>query len=1213
MNKITRFSLKNALAIIIVVIMIAAGGLYSASQLNRESMPDITIPIVSVATVYPGAAPDDVYNKVTKPLETALRGVKGVKSVTAQSNDSFSMIITEFGYSEDMDKAEQNIEKAVQAVKLPDLAQTPSVSRLSMSSGDMLKISVTSKGEKYTELSDKVNTKLLPALKGIDGVGSATVATDPKTQIRITFDSKKLKKEDLKVSDIVQQMQAASLAFPAGTVDLGKTSEPVRVSGTVDSVADIENFVIAKYPTTASMMGDAFGQVGTAFSQVGKGMSALGQGIGKVGSATGKVAANTGLVNGIQQIQGNLVDLKLQKKDAENGIAALQQQIAMLNGQIQALDPTAPGYDAQLSALNQQKTALETKVQSIQGGLTQINGAITKMETTEKSLQKSINKNNAELMKSAQTSSASQPSASGSSSSMGTSKSSKINIDTVKLKDVATVTYGPDNNVVMSKANGQDAVLISVKKTQDGNTVTTAKAVRAKLASMKSQLGPNTQINVIYDASDSVNQSVDGMVTEGLLGAFFAMLIILLFLRNWRATTVVGFSIPVSVLTALLSMKLFGVTLNAMTLGGLTVAIGRVVDDSIVVVENIFRNIQEGAARTPEMIAEATREVSSAITASTITTVAVFLPLGFVSGMVGKVFMPFAITVTVALLASLLVAITLIPVLSRYFLMHAPIASVKERKPSKLAQTYERVLNWGLNHKARMIVGALALFVASLALIPAIGTGFMPSSSENYMTVAVEYPQGAKATTVNETVTAIERKLKGYQEVSQFQTTVGTAADGSGSSNTASIFIKGKDNVKDFDSFVTKVRKDLTPIEKANKDVSIVTTKQQSISGMSSGLQVTFTGSNQAKLKEAADGFMKAIADVPNLENLKNDSGTSRKQVEVVVDQRKAAKYGLSTAMVMGAAQAELSSQDVGTIDINSDAMTVTYQTDDNKLSSPEEVGNIKLSAPTGDTIAIKDVASVKNVDTPVKVVTKDGQRYAEVTADITSSDTGTVIKEVNKRLATYKLPKGVSAKTSGVAERMTEAFGQLGMAMLVAVFAVFLCLVIAFGEATAPFVILFALPLAAIGGLFGLFIARLPLDMPAMIGALMLIGIVVTNAVVFVDRVNQQLKKGLSRHDALIEAGRTRMRPILMTALATIIALIPMASGLEHGALVSQSLAVIVLGGMASSTFLTLLIVPVLFDALESLRDKFRARRANRDAAHDEIVVDEADAQSAR
>lgn len=1189
MNHITRFSLKNALAVIIIVVMIAVGGFYSASQLNRESMPDITIPIVSVATPYPGASPSDVYKDVTKPLETALRGVRGVKNVTAESGDSFSMVIAEFGYSDDMDKVEQNVNKALATVKLPERAVTPTVSRMSMSSGDILKISLSGGGENYAELAQKVDQTVLPALKTIDGVGSATIATDPKTQVRITFDAKKLKKEGLQVSDIISQMQAASLSFPVGTVDLGKTTEPVRVSGTLESVKDIENFVIAKYPSQGEMMGEAFSGLGTAFSEIGQGMGALGKGIGQVGQATGQVAANTGMINGIQQIQANLVDLKLQKEQTQEKIENLDAQIAEIDAQIDALDPTAPDFAAQMGALQAKRGPLVGQRTGMEQALKGINTGIKEMTAASNALQKSIDENNASLK---QSSSSMKPSGGiKKSSSMSMSSASGLNIETIPLSKVATVSYGADSSVVISRANGQNAVLISVKKTQDGNTVKVAEAIKGKLASLTKQLGSDVKADVVYDASIAINDSVSSMVREGLLGALFAVIVILIFLRNWRATTIVAFSIPVSVLTALLSMKVFGITLNAMTLGGLTVAIGRIVDDSIVVVENIFRHMQKGADRTPAMILDATKEVAAAITASTITTVAVFLPLGFVSGIVGKIFMPFALTVSIALLASLLVAVALIPVLAKYFLLKAHIP--EEKEPSWLERTYERLLKWGLAHRARVIIGALVLFVASLALIPAIGTGFMPDTAEKYMSISVEYPEGTKAAIVDTTVEKVEKKIKSYPEVAHIQTTIGAAADGSGSNSTASLFVKLKE-IDDFDGLISRARKDLASVSSIQDGVQVVVKKKET-TGMSGGLDITFKGDNTEATKLASTQFIKEIEDVPNVSNLKSNLAKPRKQLNVTVNQAKAAKYGLNTAMVMGTVQARLSEQKEGTVDIHNQTIDVTYKTNNDTYATPEEIGNIKMDAPTGDTIAIKEVASVKNVNTPIKVLTKNGTQYASVTGEITSEDSGKVIKEVKAKLKDFELPKGVSASVGGEAEMMSETFGQMGMAMLVAVFAVFLCLILTFGEAAAPFAILFSLPLAAIGGLFGLWIAGLPLDMPAMIGALMLIGIVVTNAVVFIERVNQMLRTGESRYDALVEAGCTRVRPILMTALTTIIALVPLASGFGEGALVSQSLAVIVLGGMASSTFLTLLVLPVVYDLFESAKEKRRLKKERR------------------
>lgn len=1187
MNKITRFSLKNALAIIIIVVLIAAGGWYSASQLNRETMPDITIPIISVATPYPGAAPKDVYNDVTKPIETALRSVKGVKNVTAESDDSFSMVVAEFGYSDDMDKVGQNVNKALSGMTLPDMAVKSTVTRMSMSSGDVMKISITGAQADSAALAEKVKTQVLPALKTIDGVGKARIETDPKAHVKIVFNADKLRKKNLKVSDIIDQMKATTLSFPVGTVDLGSTAEPVRVSGTFDTIDDIKNFTIARYPTTSEMMGDAFSGLGKEFASLGQGIGSLGKGLGTLGQTTGRVAASTGMVDGLQQIQAQMVDLKIERSQMKTQITGVQKQIDALDAQIKALDPASPTYAQDRGALEAKKGPLSGQLTGLKKGLSGIETGISKMTAAANKLQKNIDKNNAALKKAQAAGANASSSMNMSSGSSSMSMKSGMDVKTIPLKDVATVTYGTDDTVVMSRANGKPSVLLAVKKTQEGNTVKVADGVKKKLKELAPRLGSDVKTTVLYDASTSINDSVSSMVREGLLGALFAVIIILIFLRNWRATAIVGLSIPVSIFTALLCMKFFNITLNVMTLGGLTVAIGRIVDDSIVVVENIFRHIQEGAERTPQMIEESTHEVSSAITSSTITTVAVFLPLGFVSGITGKIFMPFAITVTVALLASLLVAVALIPVLSKYFLLHAKVP--KEKPTGRVGKWYEHILSWGLAHRGIMIGGAFVLFVASLALIPVIGTGFMPDTSDKYLDIKVAYPAGTKAPTVDTTVRKVEKVLDGYKEVAGYQSTVGLAADGSGATNKGSVYVKlgSVDNVA---PLLARARRDMARTVKGIDGASVTVNKVEA-SGMGGGLEVTFTGENTNALKQASSGFKKEIADIKGIANLTDNLGQTRKQLDVTVNQAKAAEYGATTAMVLGTVQNRLSEQEAGTITLNDDATTVSYTTDDNRLATAREVGSLKMDTPTGDRIPISKIATITDVDTPISVLTKNGTQYASVAGEITASDSGAVISEVKKRLASYDLPAGVKANVGGEAEMMNESFTQMGIALTVAVFAVFLCLVLTFGEATAPFAILFALPLAVIGGLFGLWIAGLPLDMPALVGALMLIGIVVTNAVVFIDRVRQQQKKGLTRHEALMEAGRTRMRPILMTALTTIIALIPLASGFGQGSLISQSLAVIVLGGMTSSTLLTLLIVPALYDLLESWRDKWRAR----------------------
>jgi HAE1 family hydrophobic/amphiphilic exporter-1 len=410
---------------------------------------------------------------------------------------------------------------------------------------------------------------------------------------------------------------------------------------------------------------------------------------------------------------------------------------------------------------------------------------------------------------------------------------------------------------------------------------------------------------------------------------------------------------------------------------------------------------------------------------------------------------------------------------------------------------------------------------------------------------------------------------------------------GLGGSNTALVYLRLKGTAST-DEVIKRLQAENKG--KLPADAAVVYQRVDS-SGTNSSLEMIVTGDNLADIRTASDTIQKALKDQPGLTNVKSNLGTARKQVVVDVDQIKATEYGLNAAMVAGTVRGFVADQKAGSIKVAGQPTDVFYSLALDPVAKAEEMRKLKLTTPLGKTIRLSTIAKVEETESPVAVLTRDGAEYASVSGRITERDTGSVIKAVQAKVATLKLPAGVTTETGGTAEQMNESFSQLGVAMIIAIGAVYLVMIIAFGEAVAPLAIMMSLPLAVVGGLVGLLIAGLPLDIPGMIGALMLIGIVVTNAIVLVDRVQQKQKAGFTRRDALLEAGSTRMRPILMTAVATIMALVPLASGFSEGALISQSLAVIVIGGLTTSTLLTLLVVPVAYDLLEGAKERLSRR----------------------
>ncbi len=1176
MDHITRFSLKNAAAIVIVAILVTAAGIWSAGQLKKETMPDIAIPVVAVITPYPGAAPGDVYDDVTEPLEKALRGVPGIERVSAQSGDSVSMVVAEFGFSKDMDVAEEDINKTLQSVKLPDNAMDPVVSRISFGSAPILKLAIIGEGTDAEALRSDVRDRVIPALQGVEGVGEARLAADAPYAIRIELDPEALADEGLTAESVVQQLQAANLSFPVGTVDLGRSTEPIRVGGTIDSVEDIEDFQVAVYPNQGEMMGEAFAQIGEGMGALGQGMGALaqgmgqgfgalGQGMGSLGQATGEIGMQAGLINGIQQLQGQMYSLKYDTLPQLKAAAASMPdtstpEYAALQGQITYIETQAiPGMQAAVTGMQDQITASQTKLQA-----------------------------QAAAMPAASSSGGggmSMPA--GNSSADSDSSSLEPEIGMVLLSQVAKVTYAPEDGTVGSRANGKPAALIDIVKTQDANTVDVSEAVAVEMKNLEAELPAGAEVVTVYDASKGINASVEGMLREGVLGAIFAVIVILLFLRNWRATIIAAVSIPLSILIAMVFLKQTDVTLNVMTLGGLTVAIGRVVDDSIVVIENIFRHMQRGDEPNAELVRAAVSEVSGAITSSTLTTVAVFLPLGLVTGVIGKIFLPFALTVALALLASLLVAITIVPLMAKWFLLKAKVPA--EHTDGRMITAYRKALDWSLAHRWIVIAASAALFAGSLALIPLIGTGFVPETPEKYLQVEVSLPEGTKATEVDKVVREVEKAIATEESVELYQSTIGastTSFDMSGNlggTNKAMTFVK-LETTANMEGVIESLREKTKDLEKDGAEVVL---QRVDSSGTNSSLEIIVTGNTMDDIRAASATIEEAMTENPGLENVSSNLGVSRDQLVVDVDQEKATEYGLNAAMVAGTVRGYVAAQKAGTVDIGGQPTEVTYVLALDDVDKAAEMAKLKLTTPLGDEIALSKIATVEETASPIAVLTRDGAEYAGINARITERDSGAVIDSVEAEIAELELPEGVETEISGAAEQMNESFAQLGMAMLIAIGAVYLVMILAFGEATAPLAIMFSLPLAVVGGLLGLLIADLPLDIPAMIGALMLIGIVVTNAIVLVDRVQQKRRAGMNRHDALMDAGSTRMRPILMTAVATIMALIPLASGFAEGALISQSLAVIVIGGLTTSTLLTLLVVPVAYDLLEAAKER--------------------------
>ncbi|OBZ16966.1 efflux RND transporter permease subunit [Bacillus sp. FJAT-26390] len=997
MKSIIRFSLNNKFALWILTLLILFAGLYSGMNMKMETLPDITVPIVSVTTVYPGAAPEEIMEKVTKPIEQRTRNLKGVNVVSSTSYENASSVVIEYTYETNMDEAAAEVKNVLAEISLPDGAQDPSVSRISLNAFPVLSLSLSNDKMNLEQLTKEVQNNILPRMQGIDGVASIQLSGQNVMEGELAFKADKLKQIGLTQDMVKGIIQASAISVPLGIYEFGDSEKAIVVDGNVSSEDDLKNLIIV------------------------------------------------------------------------------------------------PG---------------------------------------------------------------------------------------VKLSDIADISIvGKAESI--SRTNGKDAIGLNVVKSADANTVDVVNNVKAEIKELESK---NAGLSIVttLDQGKPIEDSVHTMLSKAIIGALFAVIIIMIFLRDIRSTIIAVVSIPLSILIALLVLGQMDITLNIMTLGAMTVAIGRVIDDSIVVIENVYRRMALSTEKLKgkDLILDATKEMFIPILASTVVTIAVFLPLGLVSGMIGEMFLPFALTIVFALLASLLVAITVVPMLAHMmFRKGLKPGKAHHDKPGRTAEWYKSVLRWSLNHKLVAFGLAVLLLVGSLFLIPVIGTSFIAGDEQKMMVVSYNPAPGETREQVEKMALDAENKLMGREGINVVQYAVGGQNPFSPGASKQALFNLSYD--EKFAGF-TEEKEKIVPLlqELGGKGEW----KQQDFAGGGlggSGISMLVYGPDMKSLQPVVDDLITKLEGNKDLKNIDSSLSETYEQYRLVANQEKLSQNGLTAGQIAMALSPVHERPVLTTIEKDGEQFNVYVKVEAKTYTDKADLENVKLTSQMGTEVALKDVVTIEEGESPNTITRRDDRIYAEVKADVTASDVGKVSAEIQKMIDDTKLPAGIDIDMGGVTEQINESFTQLGLAMLAAIAVVYLVLVITFGGALTPFAILFSLPFTIIGALVGLLIAGETLSVTAMIGALMLIGIVVTNAIVLVDRVIQKEKEGLSVRDALIEAAGTRLRPILMTAIATVGALLPLALGFESGGLISKGMAVTVIGGLTSSTLLTLIIVPVVYEFL--------------------------------
>ncbi|WP_267920274.1 efflux RND transporter permease subunit [Macrococcoides caseolyticum] len=758
-------------------------------------------------------------------------------------------------------------------------------------------------------------------------------------------------------------------------------------------------------------------------------------------------------------------------------------------------------------------------------------------------------------------------------------------VPTVKLSDIAEIKTVQSRESI-SKTNGKDALSVQVIKSDDANTVTLANEVKEKVNAFKKE--HDVDAVLMMDQAKPIEDSVKTMAEKAIIGAIFAIIMILIFLRNIRSTLIAVVSIPMSILMAMLILKQMDISLNIMTLGAMTVAIGRVIDDSIVVIENIFRrmSLKDEKLTGFELISSATREMFVPIMSSTMVTIAVFLPLALVTGSIGEIFRPFAWTVVFALLASLLIAITIVPMLAHSFFKNGIKGHHDdEEKVGKIALFYRKILDWSLKHKVIVSILSVLLLIGSLCLTPLLGTSFISTGEDKLLALTYKPKPGEKEEDVVKKGEAVQKMLSKNDNVVNTQFSVGGENPFNPiASNDMAMMVEYKKDTPNWEDEADKV---LAKIAKMNHSGDW---KNQDFAtgGATNAVTVTVNGPSTEAIRPVVEKLEKELKDVKSLTNVSTSLSDSYDAYTLKVNHNKLSELGLTAGQVALVLNQRNDNKVVTKVGQKGEAteviLTKKKQTDWTK----EKLANTKITSPLGKEVKLSDIVTIKEGKTSDTIKREDGNISATVEGKIKGKDVGMATQKVTEKVNSMKPPGNVDVHVGGTSEDIGESFSQLGLAMLAAIGIVYLILVLTFKGGLAPLAILFSLPFTLIGVILGLLAFNETLSVPSMIGMLMLIGIVVTNAIVLIDRVINKEAEGLPTREAILEAATTRVRPILMTALATVGALMPLLFGGDGSVLISKALAVTVIGGLVSSTLLTLIVVPIVYEILMGVRRKF-------------------------
>lgn len=1223
---LAKFSVKKPFTIFVIVVLILVFGIVSFTKLTPDLFPGINMPYAIVMTTYPGASPETVEHDVSEPLEKQLATLNHIKSVTSQSNDSFSMIALEFSDDADMDSISVDIREKINLVsgEWDETVGNPVVMKLNPDMMPVTVAAVSMKDKSTVETSDFVEQNLLSPLEGVEGIASVNATGLVSEDIQVILSQEKIDKLNKKISKAILKQFSGTKSDLEDGIKKAKDGQKQIDSGK-SRISNAQKQTSRQMEAARARMQDSrekLVQTKEAILQIGVLRAAQKQARAAV------KAQRPNLTNSqIEKIcmrstdyAQNAATLRtLEKTIRAAGMNPNRLPSAgTLNAQIAAIDEGISGLNQQQAdtsdTLGNNMAELTAQEGNLAVTVNQLQSALEEVQSSEEAALNSANltgiltMENVSSILDAQNFSMPAGYVSDGQNKILVSVGDKIRdtselrglvlldlriegIDPIKLSDVAAVTNANNAAETYARINNENGVLMTFTKQSGYSTAEVAERVNEKFNELSSKHQGLT-FTILSDQGEYIHMVVNSVTQNLLVGAILAILILLFFLRDIRPTIITAVSIPISVTFAIALMYFSGVSINVISLAGLAVGVGMLVDNSIVVIENIYRLRTMGYGHTKAAMAGAA-QVTGAITASTLTTICVFVPIVFVDGMTRQLFTDMALTITYSLLASLLIALTLVPAMARGLLKKDPKKTALSQD-SPIIQKYKKAAEFCLSHRLIVLIAAVVLLGASSGFALARGFSYMPAMTSPQMSVTIQMPEESELLQTAETADAIAADISKLEYVETVGAMLASDAgnamgmSGGGDKDVTQVMMyvilnedklsESKDLSKKIESLGPKYNCEIT----AQGDTDMMT-----MTG-GAGVQLKIYCEDLEQLRTAALTVEEGLQKVEGLENITNTNEDSAPKLQITINKNRAMSYGLTVAQIFAELSGQISSDDAATsLVANGEGTDVMVAGNETGSMTIGDLESLKVTGKkpdgTEEKVKLADIADIRQGQT-LSVINRDEQkRVLSVTADLQDGYNIThVTSEAKKAVDELNLPAEAKVEFEGENETIMDAMKQLLLMLGLGILMVYLIMVAQFQSLRSPLIIMGTVPLAFTGGMLALLITFQDVSVVALLGFIMLVGVVVNNAIVLVDCINRfRLEDGMERHQAIVEAGAVRMRPVLMTAITTILGLLPLAIGFGDGAEMIQPVAIVCIGGLIYATVTTLLVIPVMYSLL--------------------------------